>query len=413
MLTKSLIFIFFIVVVSAYNANEVKKLSFDDTINAIADISQGNFIQIDKQFEITSIEERSILRDDLIKLIHEHQNRTSWFARMTGLITFKNIIMILMVVVGIVFVVCLCKDILIWLAENFGLVLIYIITSEFFLYSMGYGLSFVSFFKPHLITQWPYLNFFEQYFPLFGLILFSVTLFFTLIDLGGEKAVKEYSYFLNCIWVLASLYTQISFMGTLTVIITFFNAGFTVGSFHGHGYQSGFEKEENLYRCLFLSIMFNACLIYAKLSSLPLQYLEVFEMGIEFWGTLAGSVAALIVSSEVYLRSRHESHQSHQSYEQYSKSWFSKILFIKFFVSKMILAVYCLALMFFGNLLYLNSYTSLGGTFLFFCFLDIEYMVLREFKTESLTGISFVILVNLYAFKQLITYYPEYFLFMS
>lgn len=384
----------FIVIAWAYNAKSVTKLSLSETVEHISELAHGNTSHLDAEFNITNAEERMQFVDDLIKLLRSHHNQTSWYSRMRGLMNMKTIIMILLIFTGVLLAIFLFGDILLLL----GATLWDILTSKYVLYTVGYSVSFLSFFRYDLITQWSYLDFFEEFYPLFGLMLFSVTLRYTIMDVLGDKAHKESFYFLNCIWVLGSLYTQLSFMGTLTVVCTFFNAGFVIGSYHGRGYQSGFEKAENLYRCLFLSIILNTCVVSSKITKTPIQQLGVFETGIEFWGTLAGSIAMLIVSSDLYWTLRSKSDTDH---------------FTKFLVSKMILVVYCLALMFFGNLFYISSYTSMGGTFLFLCGIDIEYTVLKEFKTQSLTGVTAVIFVNLYIFKQLITYYPEYFLFMS
>lgn len=358
---------------------------------------QGNITDIDAKFDIHSVEERSQFKDDLLQLLQDHQGQRSWFSRLTGLITFKNIILILMTLVGIVFVVALCKDILFMLGKAFGDMIIYLLTSKYLMYTLGYGLSGVCFFKPQFIP-W---NFFEQFYPLFGLLLFSVTLFFTFVDVIKEDVFEEYFYFLNAIWILASLYSQISFIGTLTVVLSFYNAGFVIGSYHGRGVQSGYNSRKNLYRCLFLSMTLNACLIYTKITQIPLGPFGVFEIGIEFWGTLAGTIAALIASSDFYLRSRFYNNRDKENY------------FLKFWASKLPFAVYCLFLMYTGTVFNVNSYANIGGTFLFFSALDIEYYVLQEFKSESLTGITLIILINLYILKELITHYPEYFLFMS
>lgn len=403
-----LFFFLLVLITTAYDSDKVKKLSFEDTLSYLDKLVQSDTKEVDTQFDIHSVEERSKFKDDLLHLLQDHQYQRSWFAHFAGLVTFKNILLSLTVLIGIVFVVSLCKDILIVLGRVFGDMIWYLLTSKYIMYTLGYSLSGICFFKPDLITQFPYLDFFEQFYPLFGLLLFSVTFFFTLIQTSDgkgdkEKFLRDYYQFINILWILASLYTQISFMGTLTIILTFGNAGFIIGSYYGHGVQSGFKEKENLHNCLFLSILLNGIIIYTKFAQSPLHAFGVFETGIEFWGTFVGSIAGLIVSTDFYMKSRYREFRGKEPQNLFARFWASKFLF----------TLYCLFLMYTGTVFNVNSYTNLGGTFMAFCAIDIEYYVLRDFKSQSLTGICFIALVNLYLLKQAITYYPQYFLFMS
>jgi hypothetical protein len=273
-----------------------------------------------------------------------------------GLINFKDFLLVLIVGLGTFITVFLGSIIPV---------------DTYIVHTLGYIISTTFFFFGHNYI-------FEQYCPLFGLLLFSITLFY---NIGKDNFDTRYSYALNFIWIIASLYTQISFIGTLTIVYLFHNIGFVSYSF-GVGYAIGCNENQDVINCLIVSIILN---IFMRISQ---KSLEVFRNGIEFWGTLVGNISGLICSSEYFIF----------TYE------------LNFYGVKSIFILFCILQMYIGLTANINSYTNIAGTFLFFTFLDIQYYVLYSVEIQSLTAISCIALVNLYILKELITHYPQYFI---
>lgn len=379
---------------------KIKRLSLDQSLLLLEDLFNNNtatvrnYLNADLDYNITEISRL------LFEVARSNAENKSIYMRLLGLITFKNFLLVCMVAVGLVFIVSLFRDILLVMGYFVGYFIYKVFFNKISLYVEGYALSLFSFFVD--LKYYPYLDIFEHYGPLFGLLLFSlITMAITcdsVDDKSKKKCIKYVLYTLNYIWILASLYTELSLMGTLTVMLFYHNLGFFLRSYQGIGYQIGFTKEKKIYSCLSVSLLLNTIFVLCRLYDVNLYRAGVFENGIVFWATLVGAVSVLILSSEFYLVTL-------------SKDY--TLTSTKYFLSQLIILVYCLSLIYFGNLLYITSYTNIGGTFMLLWVIDVEYAVLSRFKTESLTGISFITLLNLYVIIKVITLYPEYFLFMS
>lgn len=397
---------------------KIEKLSTSQAISIlelIDDIKYSNNNDLKMRFkELTDYEyedkDISMIKIKLYNVIHQNVNYTSFFMKMAGLVTLKNIISILMVIVGIAFLFSFLGDLILILGNYLGLFLWNLLVNKKVFYSLGYLLSSITlYYKYDQIESQllKYLFIFDQMTPLFGCILFGILSFKINDDFINylNKIIKkkinyqEYSnqsnpiigIFVTLIWGLMAIYHDNWIIGVITIIMLFFTCGFMFGSM-SMGYYITFNNDNSIERCFFISVILNLIFIALQIKFVEGNislYASVFQTGVYFWGTLVGSFALLIMSDETYL---------------YLKQAYN----IKFFIMQVVMSLYCFSLMYFGNILYISAFKNIGGTFLVLWGLNLEKTILRKFNTGVKTIMLFVILSNLYVIKYLITTYPEY-----
>ena len=388
-------------------------------------IDKTNDTILKTQFKVfTDYEYNESLKDELYKIINKNDNNTGIFVKLSGLITFQNVILVSMIGVAIIFLVSLFKDIMIALGAFIAYFIIQIILDKRFIYcTCLLSSSITMYFKPDQIENQyiKYIFIFDWLTPLFGCIIFSIVSFMIYNDLitdnlfgnfdisnakGKTRQTRHGGYdkenshvpigiFVTMIWILMTVYHENWLIGVGSVMMLFFTFGFLFGSMFG-GYYIGFTDDNSIERCFYVSLILNALMISIKSGSIInnlVGYAFLFETGIFFWGSLIGNLAMLIMSDEYYVMGK-------------KKNDVSFFLFMQ-----ILMGIYSLGMMYVGSILNIANYKSIGGTFLVLWGLDLEKSVLQKLGTGHATIALGIIFVNLYIIKQLISWYPEYCIF--
>jgi hypothetical protein len=118
------------------------------------------------------------------------------------------------------------------------------------------------------------------------------------------------------------------------------------------------------------------------------EHTQVFETGVFFWGSFVGCLSMLILSAG-YLNDTDE----------------------HTLLMQMLMCGHCLIMLYFGTILHISSYKSIGGTFFVLWCMNIERILFIRVKSFNKTILCGITLFNLYVIKQLISWYPEYCIF--
>ncbi|QKF94045.1 hypothetical protein QKU48_gp0587 [Fadolivirus algeromassiliense] len=405
--------------VSVYGYTKIEKLSTPQALKLLElmdKIEKTNDQTLKNTFtELTDLQYDPSIRTQLYDVVAKNQNHTSFFMKMVGLVSFQNVILVCMVMVAIAFIFSLAKDIVLLLGAYVALLFVRLLLNKKFMYTTGIILSSVAmYFKPDEIENvyLRYLFIFDWLTPLFGCMIFGILSFMIYDDLvrdnesksnhnypgrhhGGYDKHNSYigvGFFVTCIFTIVALYHQNWLVGVLTVMMLFFTFGFLFGAMFG-GYYTGFTDDNTTIRCLIVSLILNSFMIGLNNGFITgdiVGYTKVFDTGVFFWGSLVGSIAMLILSDEWYLIYRKQTDVG---------------LFI---IMQILMGIYCLTMMYFGNIMNIASYKSIGGTFLVLWGLDLEKTILKKIGTGHLTIALAIVLANLWYIKQLISWYPEY-----
>ena len=406
-----LILLLFINKILAYD--KIDHFSTDDAItvlklmdNIVGTTNIDDRIILENQFFVmTNMNYNENIRLVIYDLINANSENTSLFSKIHGLISFQNIIKCCMVLVGFALVLSFTNDVVFFMGIYVGFLFYKLFLTKESLYVQGFLLSYVTlYFKFNEIENnlLKYLFVFDDLTPVFGCLIFYFVVTFIHNDFAKSFTPHGQDPFwkdliVNCVWTIAAIYHHHWMIGTL-VIIMFFNIfGFTFGS-NVMGYYSGFDNETAPQRCANISLVLNLIMYLVKIGIIKgtiAYHLLVFETGIYFWATLVGAIAFLIMSDEFYLKSRNKYYNCDKN---------------TFIIMQTIMACYCMILMYTGNIHNISSYQNIGGTFFVLWLLDIEKIFVMKFKKNSITLLLTVLFINLYAIKQLITWYPDYFI---
>lgn len=418
------IFTLLLFCISVYGYTKLEKMSINqatETLELMDKIVTSNdTADITKFKELTDCDYNESLRHDLYEIIHKNVNHTSFFAKMMGLVTIKNVIILCMIAVAVAFVFSLAHDILLALGAYITMLIVQILLNKKMMYAKGLLFSsIVMYFKPDQIENvyLKYLFIFDWLTPLFGCIIFGIISFKIYDDLirddegnnhkDGEYKHKHGGYneknsyvlpglFVTIVYSIMTVYHQNWLIGVMSVMMLFFTCGFLFGSMFG-GYYIGFDNDEAIGRCFLISLILNALMIGIKAGFIiggVTEYINVFETGVYFWGSLIGCLAMLILSDKT-----HMVHKKNYTVES-------------LLVRQIVMGVYCLALMYFGSQLDISSYKNIGGTFLVLWVLNLERVFVQALKMH-ITLVLGITLANLWFIKQLISWYPEYCIFGS
>ena len=398
----ALIFIILSIINSSGSVEITKKLSTAETVkilklmDAIESIPYWDTSlrpELEKQFlDLSGINFHNVKnRDIFYKIIDNNNNQQNILSKTLGIMSFRIVLLVCMVIVSIALTWSVLKDLAIFLTNHFGLFIIkYLLRSEV-IYTIGLILSAITIYLKleHLENSyWGYFFVFENATPLFGCFLLYLTMScicYTHYDEYELYILKDFT--VNLVWVAAAIYHHNSIVGVFAVIQTFNTLGFRFGSRKG-GYYTGFGNRDPVFRCALISIILNVIMLTNRTHPI----LSIFETGILFWGTLLGSISIIIMGNEYY--------------------WYRSGKFRKFmhFIMQPIALVYYLSLIYLGSIFYISSYKGIGGTFLVLWALDFERTILRGFCKYT-TVYLMIILANLYLIKELLARYPEYFIF--
>ncbi len=413
-----LVLLTIIVLVSAHN--KIEQMSIHDAINVLEIIdkienSDESFLFQTNFLQATGIEYDPKIKSQIYDVITKNTNNTSFYSKMLGLITFRNIILVVMIFVAIAFIFALLRDVIFALSLYAGLFIYEIILSKTSLYIQGILISFLTLFykAEHFQNSLvKYFFIFDTVTPLFGCFLFYIVATFIYLDFFDRTKINRTNISRNIgninnlilkeslvcgIWIISAIYHDNEIIGIFTIIMFFRIYGFIFGCAH-NSYYLGFEKKYTHIRCLVLSIFLNIVMIMVKIGFITggiVRYLNIFSTGIYFWGSIVGSVAFLILSDEYY----------------HFNVFLGEGTMPTYILMQFLMATYTLLMIFIGNILYIRSYQSIGGTFLVLWMLNLERNILQKYRKGSLSALLFVILVNLYLIKEYITWYPEYFIF--
>ena len=413
--------IFILTISIALAVTQLEKLSTEDALQVIALMDKVDFLNCTNAtteiFKLTGLNYephnftmRQLLRDAIESNIHH----TSFYAKVLGLITFANIISVLMVPIGLVFLFSFFGDVILRLASVFGGVIIRLLMNRQLVYAMLLGftspLLYFKYDDNHYITKFFILGWAT---PLFGCFLLGITMVAMYLDISiysfvnndgqnfGEQQFQDKLPHLvkivdlmGVIWSAMAVYHDNWLIGVAVVMLIFFRNGFIYGSFTG-GIYLGFSDEDRVSRCLETAIILNLITLFFKvMSENPTVQLlvKVFETGVFFWAAFVGGLAFLISSHDWYLRSKLKEKYTSESYTLYN-----------FFM-----VVYCIGLMYLGNVMYINSYKNIGGTFLVLWGIGIEHKIWNTLGTSGMTIATGVILANLYIIRELMMRFPEY-----
>lgn len=371
----------------------VKILKLMDSIESIPFWDTSLRPELEKQFlDLSGVDFHDVHnRDIFYKILDNNNNQQTILSKTLGLMSFRIILLVSMVIVSIALTWSILKDLAIFLTNHFGSFIIkYMLRSEV-IYTIGLILSAITIYlKPEHLenSYWGYFFVFENAAPLFGCFLLYVTM--TCIC---HTHCDEYEFYLlkdftvNLIWVAASIYHHNSIVAVFSIILTFNSLVFRFGS-RCRGYQAGFDSRDPVFRCALISIILNVIMLTNRTHPI----LSIFETGILFWGTLVGSISIIIMGNEYY--------------------WCKSGKFRKFmhFIMQPISLVYYLSLIYLGSIFYISSYKGIGGTFLVLWALDFERTILKGLCKYT-TVYLMIILANLYLIKELLARYPEYFIF--
>ncbi len=408
-----LIFIL-LIVSSIYGHTKFEKMSLNtatQVLKLMDEIEKTNDITLKITFkELTNEEYHINLRQKLYDVIHKNANYTSISMKLAGLITFQTVIYSCMIVVAIIFMCLLFKDLILFLGSfsiGFALFLMELLLEKKFMNTFGILYSIVFMYvKPDEIENvyLRYLFIFDWLSPLFGCIIFGIFSFKTNNDFIHEnsRSLNKRFYggydensnvcvglFVTFVWGIITIYHQNWLIGVATILMLFFSCGFLFGPIFG-GYAAGYETEGALMRCFIVSCVLNAIMVGIKCEFITgpiLKYTQIFDSGIYFVGTFVGCLSLLIRSGMLQMGD-------------------SNIL-----LTQLSMFSYCLTLMYIGSVLYVDSYKSIGGTFLVLWGMDMEQYLLRKISSGNKTIMCGIALATLYVIKQLSVLYPEYCIF--
>ncbi len=413
-------FLFFIALTNATTSpslNRVKKLSPQNTTDLMICITALKYdisnepcqtmyrTMTGEEYNITTA--TSIMKN-LRQLQEDHLNRKSWYSRMLGLITFSNILLLLITIVAVAFLFAFMGSILLFFAAVAAQIFYRIFLSRLSFYIYGAVLIYLTigfnYTRDIVGTSWEKYYFLDHYSVVFGSIILGIMT----IDIFNTYFHELKNNTTVALGVLAFLYAVISIahdqwvISTLSVWMVYAAFGFFASPMPG-GYVVGFNRNKQLQRCVIISWIIVSFYMAFKIGIIQTEYtrvLDLFENGCLFFGTFIGLLCMLIMSDEYYCQ--YYLVKNYSSYNNFRNVYY----FMQF-----IMLSSCLVCMFFGTVYSLSIVKGVSGTFIVLHLLDMEYHFLQKFKTGGLTGILFVLGVNLWAVRYYIMYYREYFIF--
>ena len=404
---------------------KLEKLSTDDALSLLKLMDEientSNSTHLKQTFkELTDHDYDTTLKSKLYEIIDNNANHTSIFMRLMGLITFQNFILVCIVIVCVALVVSLFRDVIRVLGEYMTVLIVQLILDKRFMYTVGLSFSVVMMYIDPSKIENQYLKYvfiLDWLSPLFGCLIFGIIAFVMYNDLvdkrsqgfsrhhtthhGGYSEKNMYmpiGFIVTLVWMVVTVYHQNWLIGIVTIMMLFFTFGFLFGAVFG-GYEVGFVDTMSMMRCFIISFILNACMVGMQTGFIKgdvVQYFNIFETGIYFWGTFVGSLAMLIMSDEWFIKMNSREKENEPIY---------------FMLMQVLMGLYCLGMMYLGSVLHITTFKSIVGTFFVLWSLDLEKTILKKFGKGHLSITLMIILANLYAVYKLISWYPEYCIF--
>ena len=386
--------------------NKIKKLSPLNTTRLIVCITKLNF----KQDTKCSNFYKSITNSDynetsaksymnqLYELQQEHINHTSFFSRMLGLITFRNILLLLLTVVTIAFIFSFIGNILVLFAA-YALVFfhkLFLSRTSFHIYGLVlcYATVYLQYERDIVNTSWQPYYFLENYSVVFGsLVLAALIIDFSKTYIKDLANPKPMFLILSVIYAIIAIIHDHWFIATMSIWLLYAAFGFIMGAMPG-GYYTGFDHKSSIERSAITSFILVTFYMLFKTGAIETKHqhiVDLFENGCLFFGTFIGLLALLIITDKYYIYHH---------------------LDIKLYVPMQFLMLgSVLVTLYFGLIFNLAIMKGIGGTFGVLWFLDMEYHFLSQFRTGNMLGALFVLMVNIYGLIYYLDHYREFFIF--
>lgn len=337
----------------------------------------------------------------------------NWSVKIARLMTFTNILMVCAVFVGILLTIFFLSDI-------YKIIKPFVQSGVFkkCCYGLGFIVSAITLlfkYETMIDSKLGFLFIFDTYTPLFGVLVFGITVLCCVADYELFKRVRMEHFVSAFILVFAGVayYHNNSFIGVLTIWLIFLRLGFMHFSIFGIT-VIGFTDEHKLVRSMIVAYLLVASYIFIKITNPAAVYnhIQVFETGALFWGTFIGLLALLIASDYNYIkRKHHNNNRKNKEVENCANlNMGESFMKIEFCVLQIVMVLSCIVSMYFGTMMNIQSMMSIGGTFLVLWFLDLERIFLHSF-TRYYTLTLFIIFVNLMGIYYYIKSYPNYFIF--
>lgn len=382
---------------SLTNFNTLDPHQVNELINKLSyDLANTNDVEQRKEL-LSNI-------SSLLQVSNQHINHASWYYKARSIVTFTNLIALLIVFFLIIFVVSLFYDLII----TFGLLSI-----EIIIMLMGGNLKFYSSYLlfGYLLYRNPnslcYLGDATLIFYLICFYLMSSWHIRVIVRKNRRNAFKtankirnnsdqeidiESTYIVGII-ILTVVVTMLHnnyLTGTVaTMLILYWNGCFLAKN--RNDYAIGFNSEQSLKSTIILSSLMTTVFVLVKLDLVTLNSvmnkLMLFEYGVLFWCPLFSFVALLILCN-------------HYTYD------------LKLVENVIILVVLILHL-YFGFLIDSNDLINLSCVFLWLFCLTFEFSYVMKVGIRKFWILCGIILVNLFVIYYVGNNYPEYLMINS
>lgn len=373
--------------------NVIKTFSLKEATSMLDSILFKQSLGEQFKYDLVDVNVTTI-QQQLLEVIKLNSENVSTFSKLAGVLSFQNILTVLLVLTVFLFLIVFAHELL----GRLFYAIFKIVVSRPFIYFNGYMLSFVYLYfrtdddKGDLNK----LFIFDQYSSMFGIMLFAAVTCYLGYDISDGKthseAEQQKQLIQFIIWqvsLFSSYYHMSDMIGLFTTMYTFYVCGFVFGSFWG-GFYTGFDDKYALERCTILAFVLNIIYVIIRNTSNTSQnqvfvnfVIDVYSSGITFWATLVGLIGLLILQSE-YRTKNHG-------------------------LMKVITFMTCLTLMWAGNVMYISSYKNLGGTFMTLFILDIQREMLSIMRSHLMLYLL-IMSINLYALREVVKHNPEYFI---
>jgi hypothetical protein len=382
------IFILFNIFIYIYAFNEfnnidnIDKLSSNETINLLKQIYNCQLNE--SNFKLNE------LFNKLINKLNLDFNKTSYYSKFTNLITFYNIITLVTIAVFVSFIISLFNDIILFVNVFIFGILIVLFFNMKNLKILGILTSSVMmFFKTSPFYWTNFMFIFDEFTSLLGFILFGITIYLIIHGYKVNDVKKLWINIQIIIGFILTFYHNHWILGFATILLIYIKLGFFTKSID-HGIVFGFEKHQQILNCYTFSFIIIP--IFIALNLFNIDIINAFEMGIYFWSTFVGLLSLLILSDRQYIKSLK----------------YNNFVFLAMALNMLIT---CLILMNIGTLLNIECMKNISGTFLVIWFMNMQRIMITEFKNTPMTLILFLVFANLYGVRYWMKNYPDYFIF--
>ena len=338
------------------------------------------------------------VRTRLHQLLFDHMNQKSWYSKMAGLVSFSNILLILLVFAVIAFIFVLFGQVIAYCALFLAVFLYEILFCKTAMYVYALTVSYLTVYfryeRDIVGTRWETWYILDQYSVIVGL----VTLTAVIVDIAKRKSTGKSPtplfLLLAAIYAGVALYHDHWFVATMSVWSIYAAIGFTMGAMPG-GYYSGFQQKEQPLIAFITSVVLVGTFLMLQTGVLKTDFpnkVALFENGSLFFGSFIGLLSMLIMSDRYYCSLVGRTNEMY--------------VLMQFFMVGT-----CLVTLYFGNVLNITTLNSVGGTFLVLWLLDMQCHMFNALSPNSLLLALAMIILNLFGLRYFIMNYRDYFIF--